>query len=381
MCCSASEKKEKSIMNYIKRLCLTAVVLVVALSAGAAHAIEWDYFGSDFNDPANWFPNTVPSESTEGATVPEPLDWTFNGPWSDPTLTGPVISQTTNIGSIILWGGGLTIDATGSLSTIGDLNIRNKNNSPSANFNAPGPGALVINHGTAAPGTVINQLQVGNGGRGQLDMMGGRMETNGFSVGRNFGIGVANLFGGVIYSNDTSSQNMLIHTHPPNQGLLFGGDSFVNFEGGTLVTVGNYGATVDAYKEIDLVGTNGGEPIPGADLVPKMIAFGGTGTVEWSYDPLAAGGLGETTIWGVAPPPILLADFNADTVVDGTDFLLWQQDFGTIYDATDLANWEAEFGTSSPVVGAGVAAAVPEPTTAIMLSLGALTLVGIRRRR
>jgi len=37
-------------------------------------------------------------------------------------------------------------------------------------------------------------------------------------------------------------------------------------------------------------------------------------------------------------------DFDYDRDVDGHDFLAWQQDFGTLFDASDLTNWEANFG-------------------------------------
>lgn len=88
------------------------------------------------------------------------------------------------------------------------------------------------------------------------------------------------------------------------------------------------------------------------------------------------------------------ADFNADLMVDGEDFLTWQRGFGlsgqtnnslgdadgdTFVNGADLVVWEGQFGGPAPGIGAGVAAAVPEPTTA-MLSLLAFAGVAFLAR-
>lgn len=77
----------------------------------------------------------------------------------------------------------------------------------------------------------------------------------------------------------------------------------------------------------------------------------------------------------------LPGDFDFNGTVDGADFLLWQSGFGSTYDASDLADWEANFGTTSPAVAAS-SAAVPEPSSLVLLILGAsLGLTGKRSRR
>ena len=74
--------------------------------------------------------------------------------------------------------------------------------------------------------------------------------------------------------------------------------------------------------------------------------------------------------------PGILGDFNGDGNVDGADFLVWQQGFGSEFDATDLGNWEANFGAGAALA----AAAVPEPTSALLMLLGLGWLVASQRR-
>jgi hypothetical protein len=87
------------------------------------------------------------------------------------------------------------------------------------------------------------------------------------------------------------------------------------------------------------------------------------------------------------------ADFNSDGLVDGADFLIWQQNFalasgatraqgnanptvdGSV-DAADLSVWTAQYGTTPPSVG--VALAVPEPAAAMLASI-ALLAAAFRR--
>ncbi|MCA9235595.1 MAG: hypothetical protein KDA44_08980 [Planctomycetales bacterium] len=84
------------------------------------------------------------------------------------------------------------------------------------------------------------------------------------------------------------------------------------------------------------------------------------------------------------------ADFNADGVVDGGDFLAWQRGYGTgttlaegdangdgMVNDADLAIWQENFGTTAAAAAVG---AVPEPQTIALAVLAATGLLGVRRR-
>ncbi len=74
-------------------------------------------------------------------------------------------------------------------------------------------------------------------------------------------------------------------------------------------------------------------------------------------------------------------DFNLDGIVDGADFLVYQQGIGTLYDAVDLSIWKQNYGMIVPIpLGAGLAA-VPEPGTCVLaLMIGLVSLRSTRRR-
>jgi len=75
-----------------------------------------------------------------------------------------------------------------------------------------------------------------------------------------------------------------------------------------------------------------------------------------------------------------LGDFDADTDIDGFDFLQWQRGESPLpLNASDLSDWEGNFGATSvgplAALGAGVDA-VPEPSAALLTGLLGLLLVG-----
>lgn len=71
--------------------------------------------------------------------------------------------------------------------------------------------------------------------------------------------------------------------------------------------------------------------------------------------------------------PMTPGDFDANGIVDGNDFLLWQRDNGV----GSLDDWKTNFGSfATAAVGA-----VPEPTTGAMIAVGAILLGAASRKR
>jgi hypothetical protein len=109
------------------------------------------------------------------------------------------------------------------------------------------------------------------------------------------------------------------------------------------------------------------------------------------------------TAWADELAPDFNADFNGDWVVDGSDFLVWQRNFGatnarlTLGDADrdgtvgagDLAVWREEFGLSIDSFPGAVngtlptpaVSAIPEPSSAVLALLGFSVLARCYRTR
>jgi hypothetical protein len=132
----------------------------------------------------------------------------------------------------------------------------------------------------------------------------------------------------------------------------------------------------------------------------------GTGlpTLSWGGHILLAGTIGEFTGSRIVQTTTIFdgyqgsrtagsdpaADFDTDGDVDGTDFLRWQRGFGTMggaskaqgdanvdgnVDAQDLAIWQTGYGTTPLLLAVNT---VPEPATAILITLAALWIQGLR---
>lgn len=73
-------------------------------------------------------------------------------------------------------------------------------------------------------------------------------------------------------------------------------------------------------------------------------------------------------------------DFDMDTDVDGSDFLLWQRG-GSPNGPTagDLAEWQSNY--PAPLAGVGAVSAVPEPGAVALLMTAAAAMLPCRRRR
>lgn len=97
--------------------------------------------------------------------------------------------------------------------------------------------------------------------------------------------------------------------------------------------------------------------------LPDLSAYG----LAWELNP------GGSTLL-LEAVPALAGDFDQDGDVDGQDFLVWQRN-PTV---GNLSDWQANYGAPAPLA---TNAAVPEPSTWVLLSLAAVGYNFSRRRR
>lgn len=136
-----------------------------------------------------------------------------------------------------------------------------------------------------------------------------------------------------------------------------------------------------------------GSTFPGAGGDVALTFTTNTGSGGWNLKGFQLSTPVSYEIVAVAPPAAD-ADFNSDGVVDGADFLVWQQNFGLTEGATneqgdadgnfavndlDLAAWQLNYGVGTPPENPGVAA-VPEPAALVLTGLAWLGM-GIASRR
>jgi hypothetical protein len=89
------------------------------------------------------------------------------------------------------------------------------------------------------------------------------------------------------------------------------------------------------------------------------------------------------TFLATTDPSLVPGDYNADGVVDAGDYVVWRNHLGatagTLPNDVDgvpigmaqYATWKANFGNTASGAMAANATAVPEPTTALFLLMGA----------
>ncbi|MCA9260276.1 MAG: hypothetical protein KDA61_13790 [Planctomycetales bacterium] len=229
-----------------------------------------------------------------------------------------------------------------------------------------------------------SQLHVENGADVDVDVENrGRLEPG-------FGVGAFDLNGG--YNQDFASAEYAVEIGGTTSGsrydsmrvagnaalggtlearLVDAGDGFFVPEPGDRFNVlVATGGTIGQFDELDLTTHLGGE------LLNWSVAYPGTRVV-----------LGLQSISG------LLGDYNYDGQVNGEDFITWQMSFGSSDDLSadgnqdgvvnqlDLDVWSQNLGSKAAIAAMQVAAAaVPEPTT--LLILGTLIVpLGLQRRR
>jgi amidase len=81
------------------------------------------------------------------------------------------------------------------------------------------------------------------------------------------------------------------------------------------------------------------------------------------------------------PPVLLPGDFNGDGTVDAADYVVWRNELGTNFEEEDYGVWRANAGRTllasdgtAPPSFEPVSAAVPEPTTLFLATIGLATV-------
>jgi len=116
-------------------------------------------------------------------------------------------------------------------------------------------------------------------------------------------------------------------------------------------------------------------------LVGSIVTL--TVPIDIDIDIDISNGAGTANISGtlIATANISTGDFDLDGDVDGNDFLRWQRgESPDSLSTSDLAVWEASFGFSESRLSAAIGAAVPEPSSLILLGLAWVSGVAFRRK-
>lgn len=167
--------------------------------------------------------------------------------------------------------------------------------------------------------------------------------------------------------------------------------------GSALVVAGAGQAVLDSYQSLllhrgDMDGSGTTEV---ADVNALYSQFG---THSWLQDINSDGTVNSADVMSMVTQLFrsAMGDFNLDGVVDNSDYLIWRANLGsgTLYwlgdanlngvvDAADYTVWRDHLGFhTSPLGGAGNAAAVPEPSglAASLLAAASLSVVFCQRR-
>ena len=106
-----------------------------------------------------------------------------------------------------------------------------------------------------------------------------------------------------------------------------------------------------------------------------------SGELDWSYNDCCH----ETTIarlYGISPVftvPGQPGDINGDGVVDTADYVAWRKNYLAL---TNYNLWRAHYGQSISGSGSSIdSATVPEPSTLLLLGIGAISLLGYRKAK
>ena len=164
----------------------------------------------------------------------------------------------------------------------------------------------------------------------------------------------------------------------------------LNNPGGSLSAMNwgnlNFSTWVEAYGGQLNVGHN----IVGRNAVVHLISddvYLDIVFTQWTTNQSGGGFSNMRADGELVPPPGPTGDYNDNGVVDAADYTVWRDTFGAsvtpgdgadgdesgTIDTGDYTFWKSHFGETVPGAGAGLAAAaVPEPTSTVLLLAGIL---------
>jgi T5SS/PEP-CTERM-associated repeat protein len=141
--------------------------------------------------------------------------------------------------------------------------------------------------------------------------------------------------------------------------------------GGTLqvtLTGGFTPAENDSFDIMDFIG------YPGTFNTLSLPAL--PGSLQWDTSKLFTDGVISVVLPG---------DFNANHFVDAPDYVTWRKGLGTSYTQNDYNTWRAHFSqtasSSGPTIDSTTQAAVPEPTSLILIGSCLFSWLAVGQRR
>jgi hypothetical protein len=171
----------------------------------------------------------------------------------------------------------------------------------------------------------------------------------------------------------TSTLQIDVGGNAPGNGygvISEAGATALNLQGALSVTLLS-GYVPTAAESLIMLSSN--QPITG--MFSNVV--GGRVNATGSVTSLKVSIVGNHVVLGELP-----GDYNGNGMVDGADFLVWQQGLGGRFSDSHLDVWKARFGTTaSGVAGASHPGSdagsriIPEPGTAIVLLWGMLACV------
>jgi autotransporter-associated beta strand protein len=178
------------------------------------------------------------------------------------------------------------------------------------------------------------------------------------------------------------------------------GSGDVTVTGGTLSILSGVANAIADTAALSISGTGIASLGTGIDDLIAALSLGGVAqTGSGTYGSSASGADFQFDQWfsgmGVVRLPDMgeLGDFNEDGMVDAADYVVWRKNEGTtnvlpndggLGGTVGVAHfnlWRENFGNPMPGGGSGANAAVPEPGTIALLTVGVLLWGGSRRRR